>query len=121
MEGRQETPYKLIRKKLTNCLRLSMDWHESIEYHTRTFRHKDSYDSFKGSTLQTMCSQEILGTERETKESISFDRDLEEESSCHCRTGQVQFGSVAQSCPTLRPHELQHTRPPCPTPTPRVH
>ena len=29
--------------------------------------------------------------------------------------------SVAQSCPTLRPHELQHTRPPCPSPTPRVH
>ena len=24
----------------------------------------------------------------------------------------VQFNSVAQSCPTLRPHELQHTRPP---------
>ena len=24
--------------------------------------------------------------------------------------------SVAQSCPTLRPHGLQHTRPPCPSP-----
>ena len=22
---------------------------------------------------------------------------------------------------SLRPHELQHTRPPCPSPTPRVH
>ena len=30
----------------------------------------------------------------------------------------VQFSSVAQSCPTLRPHELQHARPPCPSPTP---
>ena len=29
----------------------------------------------------------------------------------------VQFSSVAQSCPTLRPHELQHARPPCPSPT----
>ena len=29
--------------------------------------------------------------------------------------------SVAQSCPTLRPHESQHTRPPCPSPTPRVY
>ena len=29
----------------------------------------------------------------------------------------VQFSSVAQSCLTLRPHELQHTRPPCPSPT----
>jgi len=67
MEGRQATPYKLVRKKLMNCLRLSMDGHESIEYHTRTFRHKDSYDSFKGSTLQTMCSQEILGTEGKLK------------------------------------------------------
>ena len=33
----------------------------------------------------------------------------------------VQFSSVAQSCPTLKPHEPQHTRPPCPSPTPRVH
>ena len=33
----------------------------------------------------------------------------------------VQFSSVAQSCPTLQPHELQHARPPCPSPTPRVH
>ena len=29
----------------------------------------------------------------------------------------VQFRSVAQSCLTLWPHELQHTRPPCPSPT----
>ena len=33
----------------------------------------------------------------------------------------VQFSSVTQSCPTLRPHERQHTRPPCPSPTPAVH
>ena len=34
----------------------------------------------------------------------------------------LQFSSVAQLCPTLlRPHELQHTRPPCPSPTPGVH
>ena len=32
-----------------------------------------------------------------------------------------QFSSVAQSCPTLRPHESQHTRPPCPSTTPGVH
>jgi len=34
---------------------------------------------------------------------------------------EVQFSLVAQWCPTLRPHELQHPRPPCPSPTPRVH
>ena len=33
----------------------------------------------------------------------------------------VQFSSVAQLCPTLRPHELQHSRPPYPSPTPGVH
>ena len=33
----------------------------------------------------------------------------------------IQSSSVAQSCPTLRPHELQHARPPCPSPTPGVH
>ena len=32
----------------------------------------------------------------------------------------VQFSSVAQSCPTLRPHGLQHATPPCPSPTPRA-
>ena len=29
----------------------------------------------------------------------------------------TQFSSVAQSCPTLQPHEPQHTRLPCPSPT----
>ena len=33
----------------------------------------------------------------------------------------VQFSSVAQSCSTLRPHELQHARPPCPSPSPGNH
>ena len=31
------------------------------------------------------------------------------------------FSSVAQSCLTLWPHGLQHARPPCPLPTPRVY
>ena len=33
----------------------------------------------------------------------------------------VQFSWVIQSCPTLWPHELQHVRPPFPSPTPGVH
>ena len=33
----------------------------------------------------------------------------------------VQFISVTQSCLTLRPHGLQHARPPCPLPTLRVY
>ena len=33
----------------------------------------------------------------------------------------TQFSSVAQLCLTLRFHEPQHTRPPCPSSTPGVH
>ena len=33
----------------------------------------------------------------------------------------IQFSSVAQSCLTLQPHESQHARPPCPSPTLGVH
>ena len=32
-----------------------------------------------------------------------------------------QFSSVAKLCPTLRHHESQHARSPCPSPTPGVH
>ena len=34
--------------------------------------------------------------------------------------GSVQFSRSVVS-DSLRPHEPQHTRPPCPSPTPRVH
>ena len=33
----------------------------------------------------------------------------------------LQFSSVAQLCPTLWPHGLQHARFPCPSPTPRAY
>ena len=36
-------------------------------------------------------------------------------------TNIVQFSLVTQSCLTLRPYELQHARPLCPSPTPGVH
>ena len=45
-------------------------------------------------------------------------------SQCKCNNCEYvwnQFSSVSQSCPTLRPHELQHARPPCPSSTPRVY
>jgi len=32
-----------------------------------------------------------------------------------------KYSSVTQWCPTLRPHELQRARPPCPSPTPGVY
>ena len=39
----------------------------------------------------------------------------------HPNISSAQFSSVAQSCPTLWPQELQHTRPPCPSQSPRVY
>jgi len=36
------------------------------------------------------------------------------------KTGSVQFSHSVMSN-SLRPHELQHTRSPCPSPTPGVH
>ena len=47
--------------------------------------------------------------------------------SLHCLTGTNIYvvweyiSSVAQLCPTLQPHELQHARPPCPSPTPGIY
>ena len=46
---------------------------------------------------------------------------LKKENLSSSRIHSVQFSSVAQSCLTLRPHGLQHARPPCPSPTPRVY
>ena len=40
--------------------------------------------------------------------------------SLFCETSSVQFSSSVVS-DSLRPHESQHTRPPCPLPTPRVY
>ena len=40
----------------------------------------------------------------------------------HCRSLYLdEFCSVTQSCPTLWPHGLQHSRLPCPSPTPRAY
>ena len=41
-------------------------------------------------------------------------------SSTHRSFSSVQFSHSVVS-DSLRPHELQHSRPPCPSPTPRVH
>ena len=58
--------------------------------------------------------------------------DWKERSDIHSHLGSksfpyqgIQFSSVQFSCSvvsdSLQPHELQHDRPPCPSPTPRVH
>ena len=42
-------------------------------------------------------------------------------SSSRKKINTFSLSSVAQSCPTLPPHESQHARPPCPSPAPGVH
>ena len=52
-------------------------------------------------------------------------RQIQDPSSETHKVSALQFSSVQFShsvvSDSLRPHELQHTRPPCPSPTPRVH
>ena len=50
-------------------------------------------------------------------EDISGTRDYSKNFHVHY----IQFSSVAQLCPNLRPHWLQHARLPCPSPTPRAY
>ena len=45
---------------------------------------------------------------------------LKSNSVCALQSCSVQFSRSVVS-DSLRPHESQHTRPPCPSPTPRVH
>ena len=50
---------------------------------------------------------------------VSFNNSTRTSSDGHLLTRPVQFSSVASD--SLQPRELQHTRPPCPSPTPRGH
>ena len=52
---------------------------------------------------------------------ITYVWSLENSRMCIIQVLSVQFSSVTQSCPTLQPHESQHTRPPCPSPTSGVY
>ena len=57
----------------------------------------------------------------ETKKYCSGQNSMAREMSCYQILSSIQFSSVTQLCPTLSPHGLQHTRPSCPQPTPRVY
>ena len=79
--------------------------------------------------MATVVSKmKFLSFSQPWKPSEKYQKGGAEEQWLHCssapisvHTTSVQFSSVAQSCPTLRPHESQHTRPPCPSPTPGVY
>ena len=67
------------------------------EKHTRRYR-KQTYDYQRG---------KVGGRDK-----------LEAGVNIHIRSDQISRSVVSDS---LRPHESQHARPPCPSPTPRVH
>ena len=52
--------------------------------------------------------------------SAILDSRLLDKKNCKFLFSSVQFSRSVMS-DSLRPHELQHARPPCPSPTPRVH
>ena len=57
---------------------------------------------------------------RETRTCGHSDYKLWDASGLHLQSCSVQFSHSVMS-DSLRPHELQHARPPCPSPTPGVH
>ena len=77
-----------------------------------------------GETMETVTDFIFLGSK------VTVDSDCGHEIKRRLLLGRkamtkLQFSSVQFSCSVVfnsfRPHELQHARPPCPSPTPRVH
>ena len=91
-------------KDLTESKEIKKRWQEyTEEMYKKALNDPDNHDG-----VVTYLEPDILDCEvKWTLGSIQF--------------SSVQFSSVIQSCQTLRPHGLQYTRPPCPSPTPRVY
>ena len=74
-------------------------------------------------TAEMQCLQKTSGKSIEIQSLVpgaerqQFSRSKEK---CDIRFSSVQFSCSVVS-DSLRPHESQHARPPCPSPTPRVH
>ena len=67
-----------------------------------------------------MLKSETSQTEKKILYDITYMWNLKNTTNKVQFSGAVQFGRSVVS-DSLRPYELQHTRPPCPSPTPRVH
>ena len=91
-----------------------MDWFDGSGLSTTCWDASDSGSGQVG-IWPLSSSQKHTGCEPEIQ--ICFSLGIWTEI---CKAS-VQFSSVAQSCLTLQPHEPQHARPPCPSPTAGVH
>ena len=108
---------------LTEAEDIKKKWQE----YTEELYKKDLHDPDNHDGVITHLEPDILECEvKPALESITMNKDsggdgipvelfqiLKDESS-------VQYSHSVMS-DSLRPHELQHTRPPCPSPTPGVH
>ena len=78
-------------------------------------------NSCEGRSAEIQVSWKTALIKKDWNEKISLHINKQKISQPSANFGlQIQISSV-QSCPTLWPHELQHARPPCPSPTPGVH
>ena len=91
-----------------------MDWFDGSGLSTTCWDASDSGSGQVG-IWPLSSSQKHTGCEPEIQICLSLGIRTE-----ICKAS-VQFSSVAHSCLTLQPHEPQHARPPCPSPTAGVH
>ena len=90
--------------------RVGHDW--ATNTHTRRYKHGDLQNR---SLSMTEISDYRRAGERGLRWWSIFYTLLRITNFIFLGKASVQFSSVAQSCPTLRPHESQHARPPCPS------
>ena len=94
----------------------STSWNHNDGRNINNLRYADD-------TTLTAESEELksfLMTVKEEVKKLAWNSTFRKLRSWHL-VPSVQFSSVAQSCPALQSHEPQHARPPCSSPTPRVH
>ena len=95
-------------KQMSSCVSKCFIKFYCTSWFTKT--HSEFFFFFFNQTANYKLSQKYKGK--------IFENDLKQEV-------MTSFSSVQFSCSVvsnyLRPHEPQHTRPPCPSPTPRVY
>ena len=96
----------------------------NTQRHTRTYRHhKDKYTHIYMSSLklrEKTCPDGLFWLQLKINQREVYWKNIDILNTLNCKQSSVQFSCSVMSN-SLRPHELQQARPPCPTPTPRAH
>ena len=118
------------RRGLLHCLSLiASHCFSLIQTHPHTYSWNMGMEGNNSQTAEQGPSPDPLGlslSSNSTKKFISTAPrlpDLPDQIQIRGRKGFSQFSPVARSVvsDSLRPHGLQHARPPCPSPTPAVY